>query len=156
MHLRGRVDGGCTRIDPKKQFRLGRDLILDKRSRLRLRQPPTHRAEPHLEAQLVAGDDLLPELGVIDAAQRTPRRWRRLVPLEQENTGHLEERFDQQHAGHDRQARKVTLEEFFVDGDVLDRDEPNARLVLHDRVDEEARIPVIDSFENGRQVDGQR
>ena len=45
-------------------------------------------------------------------------------------------------AGHQRRAREMALEELFVDGDVLDGDQPPARLVLVDRVDEQRRVPV--------------
>src|SRR5262245_31543562 len=47
----------------------------------------------------------------------------------------------------------MTLEEFFVDGDVLDRDDPPPRLVLGDRVDEDGRIPVTEPVEDEGDVD---
>ena len=48
---------------------------------------------------------------------------------------------------------KVPLEEFLVDGDVLDGDETAARLVLGDRVDEHRRIPVAQPVEEDGDVD---
>ena len=58
------------------------------------------------------------------------------LTLEQEHGGHLSERLDHQDARHHRGAREVPLEELFVDGDVLVRDQPHARLVLGHGVDE--------------------
>jgi hypothetical protein len=42
----------------------------------------------------------------------------------------------------------VTLEEFLVDGDVLDRDEAPAGVVLGNRVDERRRKPVAEPVED--------
>ena len=44
--------------------------------------------------------------------------------------------------------RKVSLEEIFVDGDVLERDQPLPRLVLGDGVDEERGKAVGEAFED--------
>ena len=41
----------------------------------------------------------------------------------------------------------MALEEIFVDGDVLERDDPLSRLVLGDGVDEERGKAVADAFE---------
>ena len=49
----------------------------------------------------------------------------------------------------------MALEEFLVDGDVLDGDEAAARLVLGDRVDEHRRIPVAQPVEQDGDVDAQ-
>ena len=48
---------------------------------------------------------------------------------------------------------KVALEELLVDGDVLDGDQPPARLVLGDGVDEHRRIPVAQAIQRLRDVD---
>ena len=48
----------------------------------------------------------------------------------------------------------MSLEELFVDGDVLDGDEPPAGLVLGDRVDEQRRKPVAEAVEEDGDVDG--
>ena len=73
--------------------------------------------------------------------------------LQQQNRRHLRQRFEHQHAGQRRRARKVALKEFFVDGDVLDGDETAARLVLRDRVDEHRRIPVAQPVQENGDVD---
>ena len=44
----------------------------------------------------------------------------------------------------------MSLKEFFVDGDVLDGDEPAAGFVLGDRVDQHRRIPVAEPVEEER------
>jgi hypothetical protein len=41
----------------------------------------------------------------------------------------------------------MALEIFFVDGDVLDCDEPPPRLVLGNRVDEQRRIAIAEAVE---------
>ena len=48
----------------------------------------------------------------------------------------------------------MSLEEIFVDGDVLDGHEPLARLVLGDRIDERRRIPVAEPVDDFGDVDG--
>ena len=47
----------------------------------------------------------------------------------------------------------MALEEFFVDGDVLDGHEPAAGVVLGDGVDEHRRIPITQAIERLRYVD---
>ena len=74
------------------------------------------------------GTTWLAELRAVDAAQR--RAVRRVVPsaaCSEQHARRLGQRLDHQHARHQRRARKVSLEEVFVDGDVLDRDQPLTR-----------------------------
>jgi hypothetical protein len=47
----------------------------------------------------------------------------------------------------------MPLEEVFVDGHVLDRHEPAARLMLLDGIDERRRKPKADSVQQGRNVE---
>jgi len=47
----------------------------------------------------------------------------------------------------------VSLEELFVDGDVLDGDETLTRLVFGDGVYEERRVSVVDAIEEGWEID---
>ncbi len=49
----------------------------------------------------------------------------------------------------------MSLEEFFVEGDVLDADEAPG-LLLDDRVHQMGRIPVADAVEEGGDVDGHK
>ena len=46
----------------------------------------------------------------------------------------------------------MSLKELLVDGDVLERDETLARLVLRHGVDEEGRIAVVDARQNRGEV----
>ena len=62
----------------------------------------------------------------------------------------LRQRLDHQHRRHQRLVRKVALEELFVDGDVLERDQPLSRLMLGDAVDEQRGKAVGEAFENVR------
>ena len=100
------------------------------------RQARSRTAEGHVECQSIAGNHLSSKLGVVDATQRDPRRRRAILALEDEDGGDLRQRLDHQDRRHDRHAGKVSLEEFFVDGDILERHEPVAALVLPDGVDQ--------------------
>ena len=75
-----------------------------------------------------------------------------LAALEDQDGRHLGQRLDHEHAGHQWRARKVTLEELLVDGDVLVRDQPVAGLVLGHRVDQQRRIAVVDAVEERWEV----
>ena len=138
---------------PEQQLGLGDDLIADVRRRLRPRERGAPPAERDLEPQAIAGHDLTAELRVVDAAQVDARVGRRVLALQQQDRRHLRQRLEHQHAGHQRRARKMSLEELFVDGDVLDRDEPPAGVVLGDRVHEQRRIPVAEPVEEDGDVD---
>jgi hypothetical protein len=92
------------------------------------------RGPRHLELKTVTGDDLTAELGVLDAAQ--PRVPFDILAAGQQQRRHLGERLDHEHARHERRAGKMSLEELFVDGDVLHRDDAVAGLVYLDGVDE--------------------
>jgi hypothetical protein len=48
----------------------------------------------------------------------------------------------------------MTLEEFFVDGDVLDCHEPVARLVVRHRVDQERWIAIVNAVEQRWEIKG--
>ena len=78
---------------------------------------------------------------------------RGVLAVQQQDGRDLRQRLEHQHARHQRRAGKMPLEELFVDGDVLDRDEPPARLVLGDRVNEHGRIPVAEPVEQDVDVD---
>ena len=130
---------GCTIADgsisgavghqPEQQLAFGDDLVVQVRRRLREgeRGPPA--SERDLEAKAVARDDLATELRVVDPAQVHSSVGGRVAPLEQEQGRHLRQRLEHQDAGHERGARKMALEELFVDGDVLDGDQPASGLV---------------------------
>ena len=136
VHRRRGIDVGGARLDRHEQFHLGDRLPAHERRRLRLGQARSRAPERHLEPQAIARHDLAAELRVVDAAQRHARGPRALAALEDQHRRDLRQRLDHQHGGHERHAREVSLEEFFVDGDVLERDEPVARLVLPDGVDQ--------------------
>jgi hypothetical protein len=59
-----------------------------------------------------------------------------------EHRRHLHERLDHQHAGHHRIAGEVSLEERFVDGDVLQGASAQPGLVFDHPVDEQPGIAV--------------
>ena len=149
------MDRGAIGDDAEDELALGRELLTDVGGRLRQCDAAATPAQGDLQPQAVARHDLPAKLRVVDAAQVHARLRRRLA-VAHENRGHLRERLDHQHRGHQRCARKVPLEELFVNGDVLDGDEPTARLVLEDGVDEHRRIAVTQAIERLRYVDDTR
>ena len=153
---RRRVDLGLVRHQAEQQFGFGDDLVADNRRRLRARQRGAPLAERDLQPQLIARKHLAPELGVVDAAQVDPRVGRRVLAVQQQHRRHLRERLEHHHARQHRSARKMPLEEFFVDRDVLDGDEPPPRVVLGDRVHEKGRLPVAEAVQEDGNVQHER
>ena len=147
------IDLGAVRHHAEQQLGLGHDLIADVGGGLSARQRRAAPAERNLQAQHVARDDLAPELGVVDAAEIDAGIGRRVLTVQQQDGRDLRPRFEHQDGRHERRARKVALEEFLVDGDVLDGDQPAAGLVLGDRVNQRGRIPVAQAVEEGVDVD---
>jgi hypothetical protein len=56
---------------------------------------------------------------------------------QQQNRRHLRHRLEHQHRRHQRRAGKMSLEEVFVDRDVLHRNQTPAGLVFGDFIDEQ-------------------
>ena len=133
---------------------LGHDGVADRRDRVRPRQLAAPGAERHLEPQPIARHHLPPELRIVHAAQVGVPGRLAVGAVDQEQRGDLRQRLDHEHARHQRRAGKVPLEEIFVDGDVLDGDEPLAGLVLGDRVDERRRVPVAEPVDGFGDVEG--
>ncbi len=111
---------------------------------------PAPAAARHVEADAVPRHDLAPELRVVDAAQEDPGVRLPVTRVQQQEGRDLGERLDHQHAGHQRGAGKVALEELLVDGDVLHRHDAPVRLVLGDVVHEERRVPVAQPVDQER------
>jgi hypothetical protein len=152
MHVCGGVDIGRARVDREQQVGFRHRLVVDEGGGARPRQPRAHPPQLHFETQPVAGHHLPPEFRVVDAAQPDAGGGRRLDAVEQQHRSHLRERLDHQDARHQRRPRKMTLEEFFVDGNVFDRYEPVARLVFGHHVDQEGWIAIVDAIEQRRKV----
>ena len=154
MHDRRRVDLRPVGHDAEQQLGFGHHLVADVRRRLRARERRAAPAERNLQPEPIARHDLAPELGVVDAAQRT--RGRSGAPSSRcssRTAATCDSASSISTAGISGVPGKVALEELFVDGDVLDGDEPAARLVLGDRVNQRGRIPVAEAVEEGVDVD---
>ena len=134
---RRRVDADAVGHHGEQQIHFGDDLIAHIRDAARLRQRRARLQQRHLEAQLIARDDLPPELRSIDAVQIHARRGHRPFAVEHQGRCHLRQRLEHQHARHQRHAWKMPLKKIFVDRDVLVRDETLAGLVLVHGVDHE-------------------
>ena len=151
VHLRAvAARRGVCRFHAHQQLRFRDDRVVQVRDGLRAREAAPADAERDFEPQPIAGDDLPPELRVVHAAQ--PHA---LVPgrVRQQEGCDLRQRLDHQHPGHERRAGEVSLEEFFVDRDVLDRDEPASGLVFRHRVNERRRIAVAEPLQGGADID---
>ena len=117
------MDLGPIGDDAEEQLGFRDELIADERRGVHPRQRRAAPAERHLQPQPIARHDLPAELGVVHAAQVDAGVGRRVIPLEQQNRRDLRQRLQHQDAGHQRRAGKVSLEEFLVHRDVLDRHE---------------------------------
>src|SRR5690606_35875695 len=112
---------GLGRIDDHgADLRLGSHPPVD----LRLAEKATSAAAAadlaDMEVNLVARHDGLAELGLVDAHEIDELRAIAFTEaVHAQGPGRLREALDDEHAGHDRKARKMALEERLVDGDVL-------------------------------------
>ncbi len=96
-----------------------------------------------LNLQLVARQHGTAETRVRDTRQKKQRsRFDVAKRHVAEHAAGLRHRLDDEHARHDRLAREMTLEERFVDGDVLKRGYRLARVQRGNSIDEEKRIPM--------------
>ena len=136
----------------EQQVHLGDDVLADIGGAADAGQLRAFTLERHFEADAIAGHHLPPELRFVDAAQVRDRARRLLLAVEQQDRRGLRQRLDHQDAGHQRLAREVALEELFVDGGVLDRDDPLTADVLGDGVDEVEGVPVAEPVEENWNV----
>ncbi len=104
-------------------------------------------AQRHFEPEAIARHHLTPELRVVDAAQIGTARRTAVRRLHEQQRGDLRERLDDQDPGHQRRARKVTLEVVLAHADVLDGDEPLPWLVLHHGVHEGRGEPIAEPID---------
>src|SRR5207244_3132837 len=94
-----------------------------------------------LHAELIAGHDLPPELGVLDRDEKHQLAVAILYAFQHQHAGGLRHGLNDEHAGHDRKIGKVPVEEGLVGGNVLDADDA-LRLELDDAVDQEHGIAM--------------
>ena len=96
--------------------------------------------QARVDRQRLARRDETAHLGLLDRSEE--RHALELHQRHQEPARGLRHRFDQEHAGHDRIARKMPLEDGALHGDVsLDRD------FLPDRVEVENTVDHLEIFE---------
>ena len=136
------------------QLGLGHDRVADRGDGVGPRQLASPGAQRHLETQPIARHHLAPELRVVHTAQVGVPRRLAVGAVDQKQRGHLRQRLDHEDAGHQRCAGKMPLKEIFVDGDVLDGDQPLAGLVLGHRVDERRRVPVAEPVDGFGDIEG--
>jgi hypothetical protein len=153
---RGRVDFGAIDGQAKQQLALGHNLIVDACRRMRDGERPAPAPQRHLDPQPVAGDNLSPELRIVHTAQVHARAGGNRGVFQNQDRRRLDERFNHQHRRHQRRAGEMSLEEFLADGNVLDRDDAPAGVVLDDGVDQHRRIAVTEAIERLRDIDGHR
>jgi hypothetical protein len=139
-------------LDAHQQGGFRRDLPVQAGDGAKLRERPAPRPRGHFQRQTVARDDAHAELRLVDAAQPGAAERRAVGRFHQQDRRHLRQRLDHEHAGHQRLARKMSLEDVFVDRDVLDGRQAPPRLVLGDRIDQRGGIPVAEPFQGGADV----
>ena len=138
-----------------QELGFGGNLIADVRLRIGASQARPAGTDRHLEAKTVTRYHGKAELGVVDTAQVGPPRRRALgTHLSEKDGRDLGQGLNHEHARHERRSGKMSLEEFLVDGDVLDRNDPASGLVLEHRVNERRGVAIAEAFEDFRNVDG--
>jgi hypothetical protein len=118
------------------------DLAVDERSADDLDKPAFGLDDLALEAELVARHHGPPELHVIDLAEKNEFLFGLGDGIKKQYAARLGHAFDDQHAGHDPDRGKMTLKEFFVVADVLERDDRFPLLEREHPVDEEKRVAM--------------
>ena len=121
-----RIDVARSASDRQHQLGLGHDLAVDFGEAADASRAAARRAERDLEPQPIAGHDLLAELGAVDAAQLhdVRRGDAARAASSSSSVAACASASIIRTAGISGLPGKVSLEELFVDGDVLDRDEP--------------------------------
>src|SRR5690606_3248204 len=95
-----------------------------------------------VQFQLVAWNHGLAELGGIDGHEIDDRRRTRARIVDADRACRLCHRLDDEHAGHDRLVRKMTLEVRLVHRHVLDADGRVVAIHLNDPVNQQKRVAV--------------
>ena len=106
------------------------------------------------KAELVAGGDGSAEFSAFDAGEDDEFLFAVGDFGEEEDATGLCHSFDDEDAGHDGVAGKVSIEEFFVNGDVFDGHDAFSGVELHDPIDEEERVAMGQEFHNLPDVHG--
>src|ERR1043165_4589063 len=104
------------------------------------------------DGQSVAGCDWAAKARVINAAEEDELFIAVFDLAQSIDRADLRHRFDDEHAGHDGRAGKMSLKEGFVDGDLLEADDALARHKLDDAINEQERIAVRDDLLNRARV----
>jgi hypothetical protein len=147
MHLGRRIDRDGPDLDGKQEIGFGHDLIVDVGGCLYARESRLEPAERDFQPETIPWHDAAPELGTVDTAQRHSSRHWCVQTIEHEHRRRLRQRLDHQHCRHEWSTREMALEELFADGDVLDPDEPVARLVFGDGVEQRRGVSVVNAPE---------
>nr|GEU28237.1 hypothetical protein [Tanacetum cinerariifolium] len=149
--------------DGAHQFGFHRQLAVDRADRLVLPDAARVAQDFDVHFELVARTDRALEARAVDAHEIHHRVFigRHARGLERQQRGRLRHRFDHQHARHHRLVREVAVEEFFVDGDVLDGGDELAFFVREHAVHQQQRVAMRQRAHlvaDGRQVahDGRR
>src|SRR5512143_491995 len=127
-----------------EQLGLGDELAVDERAHRVLAHAAHLANQVGLERQPVAGKHAAAEARAVDAREEEQRAVARPAAggAPGEDRGELRERLDDEHGGHYREFREMTLEERLVHRDVLDASNRRRRNERRDAVEEEHGIPV--------------
>src|SRR5690606_23197996 len=145
---------GLGRIDDHgADLRLCRDLPLDLRLAIEAPGAATAADLAAVEEELVSGHDGPAELRLVDSHEVDElRRVALAEAMDAQRTRRLREALDDENARHDGVAREVALEEWLVDGHVLEPDGGLVAIHVEDAIDQEERIAMRQQLEQARDI----
>src|SRR4051812_16171733 len=127
--------------DDAAEFGLASELIADVGGALHAADIAAEGEHFHLDAELIAGRDLLAELAFINAGEENQLRIR-LELAHNEQSTRLCHGFHDEHSGHDGMTGEVADEIGLVHGYGFQRTDPLARLHARNAVDQQEGIAV--------------
>ena len=107
----------------------------------------------YFDAQLIARNDRSAKARVINGDEIEKLFFAVFYFLQQKQAAGLGHGFDDEDAGHDGFAGKMSLKEMFVDSDVLDSDDVLPAFHFFDGVDEKKRVAVREDGLDGVDVE---
>src|SRR6266545_4362341 len=141
-HDLGADDRVGADLDPLREPRLRTEDALHSRGRAALADTALQGDDLRLDPELISRQDRPAKLTAIHGGQVQKLLLVLGNDAEEADRGDLSHRFHDQHPRHDRIAGKMPLEEFFVEGHVLNPDHALSLLDLEDPVHQEKRVTV--------------
>jgi hypothetical protein len=116
-------------------------LFINTSDNVNFAQVAAQHVERGLGYQLIAGAHWLAETRFFNRGE-VGQRAGRVARNQSEHSGHLRHRFENEHAGHDGMAGKVTLKMLFVGRHILHADAAMSRFQFDNAIDQQKRIAM--------------